>query len=310
MAGRRRASGWRELHVWVGNSSLLDGRAWREGLPIGSQVGQADLVADLWHGLRGGFFVDLAANDAAHLSNTLLLEERYGWHGICIEANPRFMWDLARRRCSVVYAVAADRDNASVSFALRPDTPGLGGVVAPGTDNEATRGGAAEVTRLPTVGLERILSDLRAPRRVHYLSLDIEGAELSAISGLSGRFTFLTLTVERPSGELQALLTQRGMVYVRLTSEFGDVLYVHRSMPRIRFAMRRHRDLARDEREFGYVPDAAFVSLPPPLAKWQQVGALQRSRASNLELCAARWRAELDKSNNASASILQTEPRL
>jgi hypothetical protein len=35
------------------------------------------------------FFVDLAANHAVDLSNSLFLEQN-GWKGICIEGNPQY----------------------------------------------------------------------------------------------------------------------------------------------------------------------------------------------------------------------------
>jgi hypothetical protein len=53
-----------------------------------SQVGQDRTIAEIFDEKRGGFFLDLAANDAAVLSNTLTLEQSFGWRGICVEANP------------------------------------------------------------------------------------------------------------------------------------------------------------------------------------------------------------------------------
>ena len=53
-----------------------------------SQVGQDVTIAEIFEEKRGGFFLDLAANDAAVLSNTLMLEQSFGWRGICVEANP------------------------------------------------------------------------------------------------------------------------------------------------------------------------------------------------------------------------------
>ena len=41
----------------------------------GSQAGQDHTVLDILGGKRGGFFVDLAANDASHISNSVLLEQ-------------------------------------------------------------------------------------------------------------------------------------------------------------------------------------------------------------------------------------------
>lgn len=49
----------------------------------------------------GGYFVDIAANDALEMSNTVSLEQNYGWRGLCVEANPRYLPGLQRRNCQV-----------------------------------------------------------------------------------------------------------------------------------------------------------------------------------------------------------------
>ena len=66
-----------------------------------SQAGQDRLVLKLLQGKTSGFFVDLAANDALHLSNTRALERDFGWRGLCIEGNPLLTTRLAQvRDCS------------------------------------------------------------------------------------------------------------------------------------------------------------------------------------------------------------------
>ena len=71
---------------------------------LGSQFGQDLLVAELLGHRRGGYFVDLAANDAAIASNTLNFELAYGFAGLCIEAYaPRaatpVLCDTPERHC-------------------------------------------------------------------------------------------------------------------------------------------------------------------------------------------------------------------
>lgn len=59
--------------------------------------------------MRNGYFVDLGAYDGIYLSNTYLLERRYEWNGICIEANPAtFMSLRSNRRAKCVNAFVAD----------------------------------------------------------------------------------------------------------------------------------------------------------------------------------------------------------
>ena len=52
-------------------------------------------AAKLLRSKRGGFFLDLAANEPVVLSNTRSLERDLGWKGVCIEANPFYWQGLA-----------------------------------------------------------------------------------------------------------------------------------------------------------------------------------------------------------------------
>ena len=54
-----------------------------------SQVGQDVWVfGEVFNEKRGGYFLDIDAHDGVTNSNTLLLETRYHWNGLCVEANP------------------------------------------------------------------------------------------------------------------------------------------------------------------------------------------------------------------------------
>ena len=68
-----------------------------------SDFGQDKYVQELLGGKRGGFFIDLAANNPIHSSNTRALERDYGWSGLCIEPNPYYHAPLAKKRsCRLV----------------------------------------------------------------------------------------------------------------------------------------------------------------------------------------------------------------
>lgn len=90
-----RSRGWRQLTFWVGNSSLLDGRAVTEGLQVGSQVGQADLIADIFGHARGGFFVDLVCYLPA--SNGIL--------DVSADSTPFAFWFAYSRRLPMIQPI-------------------------------------------------------------------------------------------------------------------------------------------------------------------------------------------------------------
>src|ERR1051325_5478597 len=69
---------------------------WRRSL---SQFGQDFWVlGEVFNEKRNGFFLDVGAAGGVIISNTLLLEKRYHWRGICIEATPEAYEELVRVR--------------------------------------------------------------------------------------------------------------------------------------------------------------------------------------------------------------------
>ena len=68
------------------------------------QCGQDYVIAATYAGARAHYFVDLAANDPVIISKTRALERDLGWTGICVDANPSLLQQLARRRACTVGA--------------------------------------------------------------------------------------------------------------------------------------------------------------------------------------------------------------
>jgi hypothetical protein len=77
-----RDDGWHQVNVYYGERSGLGAPETQEWF---AQVHQDEIVLDLIG--PDGYFIDLAANDAKDLTNTLALE-RHGWKGLCVEPNP------------------------------------------------------------------------------------------------------------------------------------------------------------------------------------------------------------------------------
>mmetsp|Transcript_64527 Transcript_64527/g.138368 ORF Transcript_64527/g.138368 Transcript_64527/m.138368 type:complete len:274 (+) Transcript_64527:107-928(+) len=187
-----------------------------------SQVGQDKLVQAILNCKRGGFFVDLAAHDAADLSNTLMLERDFGWDGICMEANPFYTPGLAKRRCTTVLAAVGSPSNQLVNFTYKG---AFGGIVSDKFDNHDA-GGAVQV-KLQTKALGEILDELNAPHVIDYFSLDVEGAESLVMNGFPWeKYKFSVITVERPKEDLKATLYGHGYRFLRKNSNFDDETWV------------------------------------------------------------------------------------
>jgi hypothetical protein len=217
-----RKSGWCMIALYVGNKKepALEAR-WT------SQVGQDRTIVQLFKAKRNGFFVDLAANDAVALSNSLTLEQEYDWNGICIEANPKYFELLTNRRCQLVQAVVGSQNNNDVVFNFRSE---FGGIVGDRFDNKITD----SAKTLTTVTLNTIFSNLSVPLVIDYMSLDIEGAEELVLETFPwAKYTFLSITVERPKHGLKVMLQANGYVYVCNHGGFGDQLWLHSTFPDI-----------------------------------------------------------------------------
>jgi hypothetical protein len=193
--------------------------------PAASQVGQDKTIAEIFGFKHGGTFIDLAANHAIAHSNSLVLEQKYNWTGLCIEPNPRYAESYLHRSCQLVQAVVGPRNGVKVEFNFRlGDAGDMGGIV--GFDNQLSN-----ITQTHyTVSVAKVLRDFGMPQTIDYMSLDIEGAEGWAFEEFPWHeIIFRTMTVERPKDGLKKTLQDNGYAFVCLHGGFGDELWVHTS---------------------------------------------------------------------------------
>ena len=147
---------------------------------------------------RSLVYVDLAANDAQHDSNTFFFDRCLGAKGLCIEPNPQYHQGIqSKRRCALEKVCVSDAEE-TVDFVL------MGGLghISP----------RRRLLRMQCSRLQRLLTKHQL-RHVNYLSLDIEGAELKALRSLDWTSTsFDVMTVENAKEELRDFLASKGMV--------------------------------------------------------------------------------------------------
>lgn len=190
-----------------------------------SQLGQDKwIVGRVFPDLRDGYFVDVGSWDAVVNSNTKALED-LGWDGVCIDPFPRNWKD---RRCQLFREVAYAREGEKIEFRLAGPLSGIDDHI--GLWKERVRGG--RVLELTTTTLADILARARAPRRIHYVSIDVEGAELEVLRGFPfSEYTVGAFTIEHnfetdKRAQIRALLEGEGY---RL--EFVDDWYVRADAP-------------------------------------------------------------------------------
>jgi len=140
-----------------------------------------------------GYYVEVGSNDGLTNSNTALLELN-GWKGILIEANPDLISkSIQSRPNSIVvnYAVVSCDRVGTVSFYKvvggPPSLDGLSTII--GDENFVSRitsyGGEVKVIRVLATTLDNILTSNNVPSDFSFLSIDVEGADLEVLKGLS-----------------------------------------------------------------------------------------------------------------------------
>ncbi len=195
-----------------------------------SVANQDMIVVDVFNDMENGYFIDLAANEWKKGSNTYLLETFNHWKGACIEANPLYhITLLANRKCPLFVNPVSSVNNDKITFHL---AGGYSGIVGNEFDNREAKEQAGSDLILYTVTLTTILDFVQAPPIIHYLSLDIEGAEYYAMKGFNfQKYTIYLLTIERPKLKLHYLLAKNGYLFVNLLAAYGECLYFHHSIP-------------------------------------------------------------------------------
>jgi FkbM family methyltransferase len=164
----------------------MSGDALREALYLPetrhhAQLNQ-DIFALLMNRFRSGYFMEIGANDGFSLSNTLYLEEYFGWSGALIEANPRYMESLAHRKAVVVNRAIAER-SGEAEFV---DGGLYGGLRERLDETHADRTRDAARITVQCITLDELFRTLQPPPVIDFLSIDVEGADLQILEAFVG----------------------------------------------------------------------------------------------------------------------------
>jgi len=160
-----------------------------------SEIGQDKWVAEaMFPGVRDGVFLDVGSGHGQIGSNTRALEDR-GWTGICVDPFPTAM---EGRTCRMVTEVVSNEAGKKVMFHTHDGLGGIADTLGKWKD-EASKAPAVELT---TVTLGQVLDQAGAPAFIHFLSLDIEGAELDALRGIPfDKYRFGAMAIEHNEEE-------------------------------------------------------------------------------------------------------------
>lgn len=193
------------------------------------------VINEVFKHKRKGYFVDLAATNGLLENNTYVLEKFYNWKGIAIEPNRFFFSQLVKNRNCICVNKVISKKKTKIKFLENGPT---GGIIGNSFDNNYKKreklieNSKDKIVTKYSATLEEILDYSKAPKIIDYLSLDVEGAETDVFKKFNfKKYKFLSMTIERPTPELNRLLFKNNYVFVKNFKV--DSFYVHKSINNI-----------------------------------------------------------------------------
>lgn len=153
-----------------------------------SQLGQ-DLFALSELGFkRNGFFIEFGATDGVGLSNTHILEKKFGWKGILAEPAKIWHTSLRKNRSAAIETDCVWRKSGDTLLFNEVTEGTHTGELSTidtfsGADNHRKiRELASNKYEVNTISLSDMLKKHGAPKEIDYLSIDTEGSEYEILS--------------------------------------------------------------------------------------------------------------------------------
>lgn len=151
------------------------------------QHGEDFLLDKIFGGKKNGFYVEIGCLDGIEFSNTYYFEN-IGWKGICVEAHKDFIQELRKNRphAEIVHCAVGEKDIEQVTFYANK----IGSLSTLDKKEEERweknykeffTGFEEQQVKMKT--LTTIFDELGSPS-IDFVSLDIEGYEVKALSGL------------------------------------------------------------------------------------------------------------------------------
>lgn len=146
-----------------------------------SQNGEDVVLFRALGDVREGFYVDVGAAWPVQDSVTKAFYDR-GWSGINVDANPEFIQQLeAERPRDVNLGMAIVAEAGSADYFVVRDT-GLSTLDAELAAHHRDRGLDVELVRVETATLQQVLERFRPEGDIHFLKVDVEGAETEVLA--------------------------------------------------------------------------------------------------------------------------------
>jgi FkbM family methyltransferase len=162
-----------------------------------------DIYALLYNqGKRDGYFVEFGACDGLALSNTLLLEQDFGWKGILAEPSKRWQDDLKKSRTATLdFRCVSSVTGDTIEFEEAQDPTQSTIAKFTPEQNKPTAGSRYSVE---TISLYDLLQEHKAPKVIDFMSVDVEGPEYQILSAFPfDKYQFKFMCVEHHGEDIE-----------------------------------------------------------------------------------------------------------
>jgi FkbM family methyltransferase len=166
-----------------------------------------DLIIAFINNWSSGSIIEVGSTDGVFLSNSLMLEQFFGWE--CILVEPCLAWKerlIANRADSqLIFDAVSDSPNLHLNF-TETEFPELSGVTGSLPNdfwtNERRNSVNYEVT---TTTLDIICEKYLMDKKFLVVTVDIEGGEIEALHGFERKLSLANLLVIENNGNLEKI---------------------------------------------------------------------------------------------------------
>jgi len=181
------------------------------------QFKQTSFVLDLLKNKKDGFFIEFGAYDGIQGSNTLELEQM-GWNGILGECDPRVI-DLLksnRPKSKIETSLIWSKSNESVIF------HSIDGGKLSTVHNVYEKGAHPKVYmrnsieyNINTISLNDLLIKHNAPKKIDFVSVDVEGAEYEILHAFDFSYEVDVWCIEHwmDFEKIKSLMESKGYIH-------------------------------------------------------------------------------------------------
>jgi FkbM family methyltransferase len=208
-----------------------------------SQFKQDEILeTNVFKGFKHGIFMDVGAHDGISLNNTLYFEQTNGWTGYNIEPNQKIFEHLVVNRpsCVNLHLAICNKDGVADFMCNEGYTEMLSGLAANYDDRHKLRlytenaqyGGKTSLVQVHTKRIETICDEYNITH-IHYLSIDVEGAEFDVIQSINFDKVFIDViefenNYDDTSAPIVEYLVGKGYIFIH---KHLDIFMIHKDSP-------------------------------------------------------------------------------